>query len=140
MQRLCVLFPVALGCYDYLFNEVLPTGTFVVAQLGRKKLTGVIWDKAPDETLAEDKLKTIESVLPEPPLNIQTIQFINWVSGYTMAPLGAVLKMALNPEMGKVSKKPLIFLEPNPHHTQIAFSKQQEQAVQKLVHLQNFQV
>ena len=57
-----------------------------------------------------------------------------------MAPLGAVLKMALNPEMGKVSKKPLAFLDPNPHHTQINFSDLQQKAVQKLQSMDTFKV
>lgn len=140
MQRVSVLFPVALGCYDYLTETTLPVGSFVQAPLGKKTLTGVVWDKKTEANLAEEKLKKIIQVLPEPVLNTQTIQFINWVAGYTMAPLGAVLKMALNAEMGKVSKKPLVFLPPNPHHTQINFSKAQEQAVQQLDTLTGFQV
>ena len=140
MQRLSVLFPVALGCYDYLSSEKLKPGTFVFAPLGRKKCVGVVWDKKSDENYPENKLKQIESVLPEPPLNNQTIRFINWVAGYTLTPLGAILKMALNPEMGKVSKKPLIFDEPNPHFTQIDFSSAQEKGVDGLAKMQGFQV
>ena len=140
MQRLSVLFPVALGTYDYLSDENLVPGTFVSAQFGRKKLVGVIWDKKPDESYPENKLKKIDAVLPEPPLNKQTIRFINWVAGYTLTPVGAVLKMALNPEMGKISKKPLIFMPPNPHHDQIHFSPSQEKVVRQLCQMQKFQV
>lgn len=140
MQRLSVLFPVSLGAYDYLSDENLVPGTFVSAQFGRKKLVGVVWDKKPDDSYPEDKLKKIDSVLPEPPLNKQTIRFINWVAGYTLTPVGAVLKMALNPEMGKISKKPLVFMPPNPHHDQIQFSKTQEKVVRQLCQMQNFQV
>ena len=85
-------------------------------------------------------MKTIESVVPLPALDTQTIDFINWVAGYTMAPLGAVLKMALTPEMGKVSKKPLLFLPPNPHFSQINFSESQQKAVQKLQKINDFRV
>lgn len=140
MQRLSVLFPVALGCYDYLSSKNLKPGTFVSAPLGRKKCVGVVWDKEPDENYPEIKLKKIESVLAEPPLNTQMIRFIKWVAGYTLTPTGAVLKMALNPEMGKVSKKPLIFDEPNPHFTQIDFSSAQQKVVDGLSKMQGFQV
>ena len=57
MQRLSVLFPVALGAYDYLSDENLTPGTFVSAQLGRKKLVGVVWDKKTDDSYPENKLK-----------------------------------------------------------------------------------
>ena len=40
MQRLSVLFPVALGCYEYRHDCDLPVGTFVRATLGKKKLMG----------------------------------------------------------------------------------------------------
>ncbi len=140
MQRVSVLFPVALGCYDYQVEYPLPVGTFVQAPLGKKILLGVVWDKTPDETFDEKKLKPIRQVLPEPLLNAQTIQFVNWVAGYTMAPLGAVLKMALHGEIGKVSKKPLVFLEPNPHYASVHFSPAQNLAVQQLGQLKGFQV
>ncbi len=140
MQRLSVLFPVALGCYDYLNDNNLKPGTFVWAPLGRKKCMGVVWDKKPDEKYPIEKLKSIESVCPEPPLNTQMIRFINWVAGYTLTPLGAVLKMALHPEIGKISKKPLIFDEPNPHFTQIDFSPAQQKVVNGLFKIQGFQV
>ena len=76
---------------------------------------GVVWPSKSEDDFPAEKLKKIDSVLPEPALPEQTIQFINWVAGYTLAPLGAVLKMALNAEMGKISKKPIVFLPPNPH-------------------------
>ena len=140
MQRISVLFPLALGCYDYFYTTPLAVGTFVLAPLGRKKVMGVVWNKSSEKEIPPQKMKTIESVLPLPALDTQTIDFINWVAGYTMAPLGAVLKMALNPEIGKVSKKPLLFLPPNPHFSQINFSELQQKAVQKLQKINDFQV
>ncbi len=140
MQRIPVLFPLALGVYEYKHAEKLPVGTFVRATLGRKKLLGVVWDKVPDESFPEEKLKPIMEALPLPPLPQKTVQFINWVAGYTMNASGAVLKMALHPEIEKVSKKPCVFLPPNPDFSVIDFSEAQQKAVKKLLALKGFQV
>ncbi|MBR6232168.1 MAG: primosomal protein N' [Alphaproteobacteria bacterium] len=140
MQRVFVLFPVALGSFEYLTDLNVQVGQFVKAPLGKKKMIGVVWPNKPEDHFPEDKLKKIDSVLPEPALPKQTIDFVNWVAGYTLAPLGAVLKMALNSEMGKVSKKPLVFLPPNPGHTQIDFSPQQLKAVKAMQGLSGFKV
>ncbi len=140
MQRISVLFPLALGCYDYFCDTQPAVGSFVLAPLGKKKQMGVVWNKAGEKEIPAEKIKQIEALLPLPPLTPQNIDFINWVAGYTMAPLGAVLKMALHSELEKVSKKPLVFLEPNPHHTQINFSDSQQKAVQKLQSMDTFKV
>ena len=140
MQRVFVLFPVALGTYEYLTDLDVCEGQFVLAPFGKKKTVGVIWPTKSEDNFPTEKLKKIDSVLPEPALSKQTIQFVNWVAGYTLAPLGAVLKMALNNEMGKISRKPLIFLPPNPGHTQIDFSVQQLKAVKSMQTLSSFKV
>ncbi len=140
MQRVFVLFPVALGAYEYLTDFPVQVGRFVSAPFGKKKGVGVVWPQKSTEDYPEEKLKKIDAVLPEPPLPEQTINFVNWVAGYTLAPLGAVLKMALNAEMGKVSKKPLVFVSPNPDHTQIDFSPAQLKAVKAMQALTNFKV
>lgn len=140
MQRIPVLFPLALGCYDYVYDTALPIGTFVRATLGKKNLIGVVWDHKTNESFPEKKLKPIAQVLPLPILPAKTIRFINWVASYTMSLPGAVLKMALHPEIEKVSKKPCIFLPPNPNFAKISFSPAQTDAVNQLVALKDFQV
>lgn len=140
MQRLSVLFPVALGCYEYRHDCDLPVGTFVRATLGKKKLMGVVWDKKPDLDFPQEKLKPVLEVLPLPPLPPKTIHFINWVAAYTMSVAGAVLKMALHPEIEKTSKKPTVFLPPNPQFSTLSFSSAQEKAVRQLLSLKGFQV
>ncbi len=130
MQQISVLFPTPLGCYDYLSDIPLQVGTFVVAPFGRKKLTGVVWDKEPNTHVEKSKIKSIIEVLPFQPLPYETVQFVNWVSLYTLAPLGAVLKMALLTEFDKQSKKPLTFQKPDPKHLTLTFSAAQKNAVQ----------
>ena len=130
MQQISVLFPTPLGCYDYMTDIPLQAGTFVLAPLGRKKVMGVVWDKEPNTHLDKNKIKPILEVFPYQPLPVETIQFVNWVSSYTLAPLGAVLKMAILTEFEKQSKKPLTFQKPNPDFTKLSFSPAQQNAVQ----------
>ncbi len=130
MQQISVLFPTPLDCYDYLSETPLVPGTFVLAPLGRKKVMGVVWDKDPNTHIEKSKLKTILEILPYQPLPVETIQFVKWVSAYTLAPKGAVLKMAVLTEFDKPTKKPLVFQKPNPDFVKLNFSVAQQNAVQ----------
>ncbi len=132
MQRISVLFPTPLGCYDYLSDTEVCIGSFVVAPFGRKKLLGVVWDKEPDMTYPQEKMKKIENVLEIPPLTSKHIQFINWVAKYTLTPLGSVLKMSMTGEIEKESKKPFQFKNPIPNYKETLFSKPQQEAVDTL--------
>ncbi len=132
MQQLSVLIPAPLTCYDYLSDSDLPVGTFVYVPFGRKTVLGVVWNQAPDTTVPISKIKKIQSVADIKPLPKQTIDFVNWVAGYTLSPVGAVLKMALVNEPEKLSKKPLQFDGPNLTAQQIVFSAEQQVAVDTL--------
>ena len=138
MQRLSVLFPTPNGCYDYQTELDLKIGQFVYAPFGKKKVIGVVWPKEPDLSVPEHKLKTITEVLDIPPLPTETIRFTEWVSGYTLAPQGMVLKMALVSDLEKQSKKPIVFEEPNPTASSVAFSEAQQKAVGFLTENKNF--
>ena len=132
MQQLSVLIPAPLPCYDYLSETVLPVGTFVEVPFGRKEVLAVVWDKKPDKTIPESKIKKIKTVLEMPSLPKQSIQFVNWVAGYTVSPLGSVLKMVLGPDILKKSKKPIVFEHPNPDYTTLSFLPEQKAAVETL--------
>lgn len=131
-HRLTVLFPAPLPCYDYLADDDLPVGTFVTAPLGRKKAIGVVWDKKPDLSFDEQKLKNVIPLAQIEPLPRESVAFVNWVSGYTLAPAGSVLKMAFVPDSGKISKKPMSFGVPNAEHRRLIFSPEQAEAVLRL--------
>ena len=60
MQRVFVLFPVALGSYEYLTDQPLQPGQFVRAPFGKKNAIGVIWPTKSDDAFPENKLKKIE--------------------------------------------------------------------------------
>ena len=140
MQRLSVLFPTPNGCYDYQTELDLKIGQFVYAPFGKKKLIGVVWPKEPDLSVPENKLKTITEVLDLQPLPAETLKFTEWVSGYTLSPLGMVLKMALVSDLEKQSKKPIVFESPNPKASSVSFSKAQAEAVDRLIAEETFSV
>ncbi|MBE6455699.1 MAG: primosomal protein N' [Alphaproteobacteria bacterium] len=133
MQRLSVLFPTPLGCFDYLSADSLPAGTFVHAPFGHKSALGIVWNTQPDESFPIEKLKKINDIENLKPLPEETIKFVNWVSAYTLAPLGAVLKMTLCSEIGKESKKPIQFKQPNPTFFRLQFSEAQQEAIDSLL-------
>ncbi|MBK8159996.1 MAG: primosomal protein N' [Rhodospirillaceae bacterium] len=98
-----VLVPLALfQPYDYLVppeltsaGVTLARGDFVTVPLGRRTVTGVVWGAAAGD-VDPAKLKPVTARLALPPLPEATCAFIDWVAQYTMAPVGAVLRMAMS--------------------------------------------
>ena len=132
LQRLSVLFPTCGGCFDYLAEEPLVPGQFVMAPFGRKQVMGVVWSDNPDLSVPESKLKKIIEVIDIPELPAETIAFVDWVAGYTLSPKGMVLKMALVSDLTKKSPKPLVFDLPNREREHVVFSAAQQEAVASL--------
>jgi primosomal protein N' (replication factor Y) len=73
----------------------LRVGSFVAVPLGPRLVPGVVWDCAAGE-VDEAKLRDVEEVLDAPPLEEELRRFIEWVAAYTLAPVGAVLRMAMS--------------------------------------------
>ncbi len=93
--RVKVLFPLPLPRpYDYRASAPLAPGTFVEAPFGGRRALGVVWPGEPD-LVPEEKLKSIAGVVDAPPLSPEMIDFLGWVAGYTMFPLGAVLRLTM---------------------------------------------
>ncbi len=94
-DSLAILLPLPLaGSYDYLGDDVAP-GDFVVVPLGKRETIGVVWGPGTGE-VAESKLKAVIAKLDAPPLPEVTRRFIDRVAAYTLAPPGAVLRMAMS--------------------------------------------
>jgi primosomal protein N' (replication factor Y) len=95
-----VLVPVALDqTYSYRVPEglVLGVGDVVTVPLGaRGETTGVVWaaNVTPNPRL-HNRMKDVVGKLDVPPLRPELRQFVDWVSGYTLAARGMVLRMAL---------------------------------------------
>jgi primosomal protein N' (replication factor Y) len=96
--RLLVL-NAALGALDYRLPEGAraPAGSVVIAPLGPRKVTGIVWDEGrlPGEDIAFERLRPILEVLPVPPLPAPLRRLIEWTADYYCAPLASVARMAL---------------------------------------------
>ncbi len=97
-----VLLPVPLdGPLDYLVPEgmFVEPGSFVRVPLGHRSVTGVVWDPAEGaEPVDAARLKPIADTYPAAH-NLTSVmrRLIDWVAAYTLAPPGAVLRMAMGP-------------------------------------------
>ena len=96
-HRVRVLLPLPLPeALDYFAPGSLPEpGAFVRVPLGQRSVAGVVWDGA-DNGLPAKRLKPIIEILATPGLQSELRQFIERVAAYTMAPPGAVLRMAMS--------------------------------------------
>ena len=97
-KNIAVLLPMIFRTpFDYRVPEgvCLKIGDFVKVPFGSKSLWGVVWGEALGG-VKENKIKEIEQVASHlPPMSEEMRKFIEWVSWYTLAPLGMVLRMSL---------------------------------------------
>ena len=97
--RVSVLLPLPLaGAYDYLVPEglALQPGDFVVVPLGTREILGVVWGPGTDG-VDPAKLKAVVERLENAPALPEAVRrFVDWVASYTLAPPGAVLRMAMS--------------------------------------------
>src|SRR5215475_9214184 len=94
-----ILVPVALDqTYSYRVPaglELAP-GDVVAVPLGARESMGVVWADNPDPNpRLHNRLKDVDEKLDVPPLKPELRQFVDWVSNYTLASRGMVLRMAL---------------------------------------------
>lgn len=98
-SRLKVLFPLPLPrAFDYLglTPDAPPIGSFVKAEFGPRRIWGVVWPVQGDfDPIDNSRLKTIEEIVDVPPLGKPVIDFVEWVSNYSMYPLGSVLRLVI---------------------------------------------
>ena len=93
-----VLLPLPLaGAYDYYAFPALglAPGDFVTVPLGNRDTTGVVWGPGSGD-VDTAKLRDVVGRLDAPPLPEPLRAFIDWVSNYTLAAPGAVLRMAMS--------------------------------------------
>jgi primosomal protein N' (replication factor Y) len=97
--RLLVL-NAALGPLDYSVPDgvVVEPGSVVVAPLGPRRVTGIVWDEGrlPGAEVPASKLRPILEVLPVPPLAPPLRRLIEWTADYYCAPLASVARMVLS--------------------------------------------
>src|SRR5947208_16942325 len=106
-----VLVPVAL---DHVYSYRVPPelelrpGDIVAVPLGAGETIGVVWaDDVAIKPGLHNRMKEVEGKLDVPPLKAELRKFVDWLSDYTLAPRGMVLRMCLRmgelgPEREKV--------------------------------------
>jgi primosomal protein N' (replication factor Y) len=70
-------------------------GAIVMVPFGGRHLPGIVMGAAIGDVPVA-KLRAVESLVTLPPLSDALVQFIERVAAWTMAPLGAVVKMVLS--------------------------------------------
>ncbi|NQZ46796.1 MAG: primosomal protein N' [Erythrobacter sp.] len=97
--RLLVL-NAALGPLDYrLANGMqVVTGQVVIAPLGPRTVTGIVWDEGrlPGQEVDAAKLRPLREVVDVPPLSEPLRRLIEWTAEYYCAPLASVARMVLS--------------------------------------------
>ncbi len=85
------------GPFDYAVppeSDVVP-GDIVLVPLGKRQEVGVVWDAPAGPSVPSARLKPISARLAAPAMTAPLRNFIDWLAGYTLAPPGTVLAMAL---------------------------------------------
>src|SRR3954447_4621064 len=107
-----VLLPLPLAdAYDYSVPDGLDVavGQFVIVPLGKRETLGVVWGEGTGE-VALARLREVVEVLPALPMTAPLRRFIDWVAAYTLAPPGAVLRMAMSsPSALEAPKTELVY-------------------------------
>ena len=97
--RLLVL-NAALGVLDYRVPDGMAVafGNVVVAPLGPRQVTGIVWEeeRLPGQSVPEEKLRPILSVLPVPPIRAELRRLIEWTADYYCAHMSSVARMVLS--------------------------------------------
>ncbi|WP_416832155.1 MAG: primosomal protein N' [Erythrobacter sp.] len=97
--RLLVL-NAALGPLDYSVPDgmAVEPGSVVVAPLGPRTVTGIVWDEGrlPGTEVDASKLRPLREVIPVPPLSAPLRRLIEWTADYYCAALASVARMVLS--------------------------------------------
>jgi len=104
-HKVSVMLPLPLPePLDYRVPDgmaVPEPGSFVRVTLGSRRVIGVVWEGAGEESAAAlplERLKPIGEILPTPPLRPELRHFVERVALYTLSAPGAVLRMAMSVE------------------------------------------
>jgi primosomal protein N' (replication factor Y) len=84
------------GPYSYRvpYGKTVVRGSIVAVPLVGRLTLGVVWGE-PKDNYAHNRLKDIEIIYDVPPLSDELLKTVDWVSRYTLAPPGLVLRGVL---------------------------------------------
>jgi primosomal protein N' (replication factor Y) len=100
MNRVRVLLlNAALGPLDYRVphGAAAEPGSIVLAPLGPRQMTGVVWEpeRLETEEVGDNRLRPLLHVYDLPPLAAPLRRLIEWTADYYLSPIASVLRMAL---------------------------------------------
>src|SRR4051812_50143238 len=94
-----LLLNAALGPLDYRVPQGMDVrpGSIVLAPLGPRQMTGVVWeeDRLEAEAVGDNRLRPLLQAYDLPPLAAPLRRLIEWTADYYLAPIAAVLRMSL---------------------------------------------
>lgn len=94
-----VLVPVPVDApFDYRWSLPDPPlpGSYVEVPFGARRLVGVVWDRPPARRSPPARLRAVERRIEMPPLPAPLRRLLEETARETLAPLGALLKLALS--------------------------------------------
>ena len=79
-------------------GQVVEPGSVVVAPLGPRTVTGIVWDEGrlPGAEVDASKLRALREIISVPPLSAPLRRLIEWTADYYCAPLASVARMVLS--------------------------------------------
>jgi primosomal protein N' (replication factor Y) len=94
-----ILLNAALGPLDYRvpYGMEVEPGSIVLAPLGPRQMTGVVWEpeRLETESVGDNRLRPLLQAYDLPPLAAPLRRLIEWTADYYLAPIASVLRMAL---------------------------------------------
>ncbi len=94
-----IVMNAALGPLDYRVPRgmTVEPGSVVVAPLGPRQMIGVVWEaeRLPTKEVGDNRLRNLLHVYDLPPIAAPLRRLVEWTADYYLAPLAAVLRMAL---------------------------------------------
>ena len=120
-----ILLPLPFNqTFQYFCNEDenIQIGDFVLVPFKNKLITGCVWENKNElkKKVPLNKIRNIEKKLNFTSLNKSNIDFINWVSKYTMNDIGVTLKLCLS--IKQIFKKKEID-KINNNYSKLSFNK-----------------
>ena len=91
-----ILFPLPLPePFDYVVPSDMSVepGDHVLAPLGPRSVSGVVWSIQTDQT--DRELKPVTQVVGGPRISKTTRDFVDWASHYLVEPQGVILRSVL---------------------------------------------
>jgi len=97
--------------FDFRVAEGLetPRGSLVIVPFGRAKKVGVVVGHAAGSEIPDDRLKAIESAVPDvPPLTENDLGLLEFCARYYLRPLGEVIGTSLPSRLRQVRRRALV--------------------------------